>query len=1221
MVSPQQLKRRVNSTPKRKQIQTTPKKKVINGGLRDACPGLISDNTIQSGNATRAIPDLRLEEKMKAEENARIFGGRQMHPFFSSRKIAKKNQEVVDVESYQCCVERKDISTTFSPVHVFEEDHDDSGSLDWGNWKLSERSFISTTCDLKSLCSPVPERSVSALHFDDFLNVCLSSRPLPRNGAIQHEEVSLDRSPVQSEHRHATSPILSADEPVVHSEVSKDIEVGILPSSLQCWQDNILEKSDLLSGNATPVRNLDGAWEDCKMEKTDLLSGNAAPLRNSDIAWEGRFLHERMTTYYHSCGKCPENSLWTNKYLPEKAFEVCGNVEPVNFLSEWLRLWSGRGFKSTKDFTAGKKFALQDDDYYCCSSDSDYENRDDENDPKNVLLVTGPVGSGKSAAIYACAKEQGFQVIEVNTSDWRTRSHVMQRFEGGVESYSVQRTLENPVGSERKSLQKSLPVIFNTTAVEGSDSEVLEPIPLSYEEQSQVATGTPGKFICEENIIATDQSENKPLILFEDVDAVLSEDHGLISTIQKLAETAKRPIILTSNNSNPILPNNWDRLELCFNKPSMKELLFHVYMVCAAEKVKLQPCLLEQFIECCQGDIRKTIMHLQFWCQGQRSRKESERHRMYGSLLFDIDAGHRMLPKIVPWGYPSQLSEIVEKEISKSLMMEESSKLMEEVTEGEVNETNTQQCSKIENIEAKKEEILRSHCPVQDGIELKFQPDTACEFSNSFDSPVAFPRRHVRRKLETVLSSSSEDERLNDTFPVVRDKLFEDANNEMFLEVDSRCPYGLPIERYSNTVAEPLLQLNSKPKNLEESFNLFSEQLVNSKEEAQNCSQCSESALFTQTKGTSKSVDVSCVPESSFVPETEINNVTSLFCGTASCGNVTDTVEAISTSNHPIQNENPVETVNQSISALHPILETVENFNIYMQSIQGEEVGDSQTEHVEAVSRGYLGMDECSRMDFSRGIECHGTPRLLTLKDYAQEAWRRIRGCHTDIRHHVTREEKDASVVLKHAYGMSHLISEVDILFGNCQMLICDSLEPSMIPSERSHSFRWYDDQLWMSSTIAQHGICFYAKQIAAAGLNNGCVSRMDLASEMLACSSSTMALGKLVGQERRIESSDMRPLRSIISIKRELDSNICSVVQSIVPSRLYLATKGDAFYEYLSSLGQISRSEASRLSESSGKTKQRRRHVARSYLSTDGLMLSPDDISLLGRYNCYGKL
>lgn len=44
---------------------------------------------------------------------------------------------------------------------------------------------------------------------------------------------------------------------------------------------------------------------------------------------------------------------------------------------------------------------------------------------------------------------------------------------------------------------------------------------------------------------------NKSLVLFEDVDSVFEDDQGLnsfICTILQLAETSKRPIILTSNS-------------------------------------------------------------------------------------------------------------------------------------------------------------------------------------------------------------------------------------------------------------------------------------------------------------------------------------------------------------------------------------------------------------------------------------------------------------------------------------------------------------------------------------------------------------------------------------------------------------------------------------------------------------------------------------------------
>lgn len=43
------------------------------------------------------------------------------------------------------------------------------------------------------------------------------------------------------------------------------------------------------------------------------------------------------------------------------------------------------------------------------------------------------------------------------------------------------------------------------------------------------------------------QTANKTLILLEDVDTVFDEDRGFISSILQLAETAKRPIILTSS--------------------------------------------------------------------------------------------------------------------------------------------------------------------------------------------------------------------------------------------------------------------------------------------------------------------------------------------------------------------------------------------------------------------------------------------------------------------------------------------------------------------------------------------------------------------------------------------------------------------------------------------------------------------------------------------------
>jgi len=43
--------------------------------------------------------------------------------------------------------------------------------------------------------------------------------------------------------------------------------------------------------------------------------------------------------------------------------------------------------------------------------------------------------------------------------------------------------------------------------------------------------------------------------------------------------------------------------------------------VCATEEVDANPLLMEKFIQSCDRDIRKTILHLQFWFQNKKYSK------------------------------------------------------------------------------------------------------------------------------------------------------------------------------------------------------------------------------------------------------------------------------------------------------------------------------------------------------------------------------------------------------------------------------------------------------------------------------------------------------------------------------------------------------------------------------------------------------------------------
>lgn len=83
-----------------------------------------------------------------------------------------------------------------------------------------------------------------------------------------------------------------------------------------------------------------------------------------------------------------------------------------------------------------------------------------------------------------------------------------------------------------------------------------------------------------------------------------------------------------------------------------------------------------------------------------------------------------------------------------------------------------------------------------------------------------------------------------------------------------------------------------------------------------------------------------------------------------------------------------------------------------------------------------------------------------------------------------------------------------------------DHLEQSLLPCHEPESRGWYDDQLEMCSTFAQHGFCFHAKKASFMEPSFGCQLKVDIAHEMLACSTSTMAMGKLITHEIDVASS-----------------------------------------------------------------------------------------------------
>jgi len=122
-------------------------------------------------------------------------------------------------------------------------------------------------------------------------------------------------------------------------------------------------------------------------------------------------------------GKPKRTLMWSEKYRARTFMELVGDDRTHRQVLKWLKAWDPLVFpKAGKaKVNAPKRPGAE----------------DEEKAHKKILLLTGPPGLGKTTLAHVCARQAGYEVMEINASDERSKDVVKNRIRTSVGTESV----------------------------------------------------------------------------------------------------------------------------------------------------------------------------------------------------------------------------------------------------------------------------------------------------------------------------------------------------------------------------------------------------------------------------------------------------------------------------------------------------------------------------------------------------------------------------------------------------------------------------------------------------------------------------------------------------------------------------------------------------------------------------------------------------------------
>ena len=167
----------------------------------------------------------------------------------------------------------------------------------------------------------------------------------------------------------------------------------------------------------------------------------------------------------------------------------------------------------------------------------------------NTILLSGPNGSGKTAAVYACAAELGWDVFEVYPGIGKRSGAAISAFVGDVGTNHIVggASMPNQCPDKRDAFARlfgDLPKIHpdRQSSLGYVTSSPTKKPPLAEDdmEEDEPESGRPG---------SSTTTVRQSLILLEEVDILYQADSNFWPTVINLIKNSHRPVVMTCNGA------------------------------------------------------------------------------------------------------------------------------------------------------------------------------------------------------------------------------------------------------------------------------------------------------------------------------------------------------------------------------------------------------------------------------------------------------------------------------------------------------------------------------------------------------------------------------------------------------------------------------------------------------------------------------------------------